>query len=202
MPRPPRQIPADTPLHIVQRGVNRQRCFMRRDDYRMYLSALRDTSIRYNVDIHAFVLMTNHVHLLATPRENMSASKMMQQLGRCYVQYFNNEHRRTGTLWEGRYKSSMIRSDRYLFACYRYIEMNPVRAGMVDSPKEYRWSSFRANGMGLRNGVITPHRVWADLGADTKSRCDVYKRLFSLGNTRDEDRSIRRASRKGRPLDE
>jgi putative transposase len=200
MPRPPRIAPAGIPLHIVQRGVNKQRCFFGPHDNRLYLTALAACSRRYCVDVHAYVLMTNHVHLLVTPREEGAASRMMQQLGRRYVGFFNKRHDRTGTLWEGRFRSSQVLSDRYLFACYRYIEMNPVRAGITASPDRYYWSSYGANALGEQDDLITPHELWSDLGATPGARCERYRRMFEIGNTASENRQIRSSNYRNRPL--
>ena len=140
MPRRPRLNLASVPLHIIQRGNNRQVCFSCDEDSSAYLRWLAEYAKKFGMDIHAYVLMTNHVHLLATPQRENSLSKTLQAVGRQYVRYFNHSYRRSGTLWEGRYKSSLVQSERYLLECYRYIELNPVRAGMVDDPADYRWS--------------------------------------------------------------
>jgi putative transposase len=155
--------------------------------------------MHYSVAVHAYVLMTNHVHLLVAPGDEMSASQMMQQLGRKYVTYFNNAHSRSGTLWEGRFRSAMISTSRYLFACYRYIELNPVRAGMVQSPDQFQWSSYRTNAFACRNALITPHSEYVALGNDAQDRCAAYRRLF-LGTHADADEAIRTACRKGTTL--
>jgi len=163
------------------------------------LAALRETSERYRVAIYAFVLMTNHVHMLAVPAREDAVSRMMQQLGRKYVSYFNKLHVRTGTLWEGRFRSSVIASERYLFACYRYIELNPVRAGLVRSAHEYKWSSYRANAMNLPNGLVSASPEWLALGRSRAARAAQYQQLFVSG-IEDRDEQIRAALRKGRPL--
>lgn len=195
MPRRPRHSLPHVPLHIVQRGVNRQDCFLSTQDYRSYLAALLEVSAEFSVSIHAYVLMTNHVHILATPSEDMGVSRMMQQLGRKYVSNFNRKHIRTGTLWEGRFRSSMISSSKYLFACHRYIELNPVRAQLVQSPEQYRWSSYRANALGDCDDVLTPHREILQLADEVSSRRKKYRRLF--GQTNDDlDEEIRSACRK------
>jgi putative transposase len=199
MPRRPRSISPDTPVHVVQRGNNRQRCFRRHKDFRSYLAALRETSSRYGVSIHAFVLMTNHVHILATPEYKDSVSKMMQQLGRKYVSYFNKSHGRSGTLWEGRFRSSTIFSVRYLFACYRYIELNPVRAGLVQAAEHYEWSSYRANAMGQFSGLVAPRSEWLALGRTSDQRRRLYRSMFT-DVVSDHDDQIRLALRKGRAL--
>ena len=199
MPRRPRSILPNLPVHIVQRGNNRRTCFRQQKDFRSYLAALRETSSQYGVAIHAYALMSNHVHILATPDGVSSASNMMQQLGRKYVSYFNKAHCRTGTLWEGRFRSSSIRSARYLFACYRYIELNPVRAGLVQSPGEYEWSSYRANAEGGWSDLLTPREEWLALGESRDLRVRQYRSIF--GDVVDEyDDQIRLALKKGRAL--
>ena len=199
MPRRPRSIFPNLPVHIVQRGNNRRTCFRQQKDFRSYLAALRETSSQYGVAIHAYALMSNHAHILATPEDENSASKMMQQLGRKYVAYFNKTHSRTGTLWEGRFRSSSIRSARYLFACYRYIELNPVPAGLVQSPGEYEWSSYRANAEGGWSDLLTPREEWVALGESRDLRVRQYRLIF--GDVVDEyDDQIRLALKKGRAL--
>ena len=148
MPRKPRMYLPQVPCHVIQRGNNREATFFAEQDYQYYLECLKDASCRYGVSIHAYVLMTNHVHLLMTPEKVESISLTMQSLGRRYVQYINKEYRRTGTLWESRHKASLVQAEKYLLTCSRYIELNPVRAGMVDHPADYKWSSFRANAYG------------------------------------------------------
>ncbi len=199
MPRRPRSITANVPVHILQRGNNRRSCFRRQEDFRAYLAALRDTSSHYRVSIYAFVLMTNHVHMLAAPAREDSVSRMMQQLGRKYVSYFNKSHGRTGTLWEGRFRSSVVSHERYLFACYRYIEVNPVRAGLVPAARDYQWSSYRANAMNLPNGLVRASPEWLALGRSNSERSKQYRRLFA-GGIEDHDDQIRLALKKGRPL--
>jgi putative transposase len=186
----------DIPLHIVQRGVNRQSCFLQRRDYRTYLLSLREMSALYAVAVHAYVLMTNHVHLLVTPADEFGASCMMQQLGRQYVSYFNATHARTGPLWEGRFRSSMISSSRYLLACYRYIELNPVRAHIVPMPNQYPWSSYRANALAHHDDTVTPHADVIALGDNAVERCARYRALFATAVDED-DEAIRIAWRKG-----
>jgi putative transposase len=167
-------------MHLIQRGNNRTAVFVDRADRELYLCALRDTSRRAGCAIHAYVLMTNHVHLLATPAETRSPALMMQALGRRYVRYFNDRHGRTGTLWEGRYRSRLIDSERYLLACSRYIELNPVRAGLAAVPAAYRWSSFRSNGEGAPDHVITAHSAYRALGMSWAERRSAYRALFAL----------------------
>ena len=145
MPRKPRMFLAGVPCHIIARGNNRSVCFYADADYLFYLECLNDACIKYGTVIHAYVLMTNHVHLLITPSTTSAIPKVMQSVGRRYVQYINKTYRRSGTLWEGRYKASSVDAEAYLLACYRYIELNPVRANMVKQPIEYRWSSYAVN---------------------------------------------------------
>jgi putative transposase len=148
------------------------------DDYLRYLTNLREASLRYGVAIHAYALMTNHVHLLATPAEVGAVSRVMQTLGRLYVPYVNVRYRRTGTLWEGRCKSCLVDSGDYLLRCYRYIELNPVRAAMVAAAADYRWSSHRANAFGEDDPLVTPHRDFLALDRDPVERRAVYQSLF------------------------
>jgi len=157
MARKPRFNLVGQPQHVIQRGNNREACFYAAQDYRFYLCCVGEAARKFACDVHAYVLMTNHVHLLVTPRAEQAIGNLMQSVGRRYVRYINHVYRRTGTLWEGRYKASLIDSERYLLACYRYIELNPVRAAMVASPAQYRWSSYRCNAVGKTDTLITPH---------------------------------------------
>lgn len=178
MPRRPRFRLVGVPQHVIQRGNNRQACFFAEADYGVYLDALRKACEKYACSVHAYVLMTNHVHLLMTPGEPDAVSGVMQSVGRRYVRYVNDVYQRSGTLWEGRYKASLIDSDRYLLSCYRYIELNPVRAGMVAHPGEYRWSSYAANAQEDGSEVLAPHPEYLSLGQDRAARCTVYRALF------------------------
>ncbi len=156
MPRKPRFFLAGVPVHIVQRGNNRQLIFFDTADYRKYLGWLKEGSERYGCTIHAYVLMTNHVHLLATPGDADAVSRMMQYVGRRYVPYINHAYGRSGTLWEGRFKSNAIDTEAYLMTCMRYIELNPVRAKVVEAPDDYPWSSYGSNGLGQKNDFHPP----------------------------------------------
>ena len=178
MPRKPRFNLPGVPQHVVQRGNNREPCFYAVDDYFRYLDDLHDASEKNQVAIHAYVLMTNHVHLLVTPAEAFGITHMMQDIGRKYVRYINRAYRRTGTLWEGRFKASLVDSEAYLLTCMRYIEMNPVRASMVASPGEYRWSSYAKNGQGIDNRLIEAHPLYRSLGNTDSQRQHVYRELF------------------------
>ena len=191
MPRQPRLDLAGLPQHVVQRGNNRQPCFLREQDYRCYLQMLREASQQQSCLIHAYVLMTNHVHLLVTPTLKGALSRCMQSLGRRYVTYFNRTYRRTGTLWEGRYKASLVDNQIYLLTCYRYIELNPVRAAMVASPEGYPWSSFRANAQGMNDPLIHPHKEYLRLGVDPAQRQTAYRSLFRTALNDDQLLDIR-----------
>jgi len=178
MPRRPRLNLASVPLHVIQRGNNRQACFFAEEDYRFYLYWLKKDADKYGCDIHAYVLMTNHVHLLLAPREKTSASALMQSLGRRYVQYVNRICKRSGTLWEGRFKASLVNAEEYLLLCYRYIELNPVRAGMVKDPGAYPWSSYHSHRLGERDALIRDHELYLALGAKADARQRAYRALF------------------------
>jgi putative transposase len=178
MARQPRFILPGYPQHIIQRGNNSHVIFADDADYHFYMEKLHDACRRYRCRVHAYVLMTNHVHLLITPDIESGIGKVMQSLGRCYVQYFNYRYRRTGTLWEGRYKAALLDSDDYLFTCYRYIELNPVRAGMVVCPGEYRWSSYRRNATGCPDRLVAPHDLYRRLGSTEQERCAAYRKMF------------------------
>ena len=186
MARLPRLVIPGLPMHVVQRGNNRQATFFAEDDYCVYLEAIEKAIKKYSVDVHAYVLMTNHVHLLLTPYEDVGLARFMQAVGRRYVRYVNRVYQRSGTLWEGRYKSAVIDTDAYLLKCYRYIEMNPVRAGMVKRPGEYRWTSFHRNALGKSDDVICAHAKYEELGKTDSDRQAVYLTYFST-HLGDED---------------
>lgn len=178
MARRRRLAPVGIPQHIIQRGNDRQKVFASDADVAAYANWLYEGAKKYDVKIHAWVFMTNHVHLLATPGKERSISAMMQFLGRYYVRYFNAKYQRTGTLWEGRYKSCLVQTDTYFLLCQRYIELNPVRARMVGGPADYVWSSYRANAMGLEAKLRTPHQVYEQLGKTKAARLIAYRALF------------------------
>ena len=179
MPRRPRMYLGGIPCHIIQRGNNRNACFFSEEDYLYYLHQLGGACLRYKVQLHAYVLMTNHSHLLMTPTDETGISRVMQSLGRRYVQYINKAYCRTGTLWESRHKSNLIQADNYLLACHRYIELNPVRAGMTPYPADYLWSSYRANAYGERNRYLTAHPLYLGLWTTPQSREECYRTLFT-----------------------
>ena len=178
MPRKPRMYLPDIPAHVVQRGNNRDACFFCDDDYQYYLEVLGQGLRRYDVHLHAYCLMTNHVHLLMTPEDEDGISRVMQHIGRLYVQYVNKTYRRSGTLWEGRHKASLVDADNYLLKCYRYIEMNPVNAGMVSTPDAYRWSSYRHHAWGKANSLVNDHVLYKELANSPESRQYLYRELF------------------------
>lgn len=178
MARLPRLNLAGVAQHITQRGNNRAVCFASDEDCAAYMHFLKETAKKHEVAIHAFVLMTNHVHILATPKNADGISKLMQGVGRNYVPYFNHTHGRTGTLWEGRYKSCLVDSESYLLECYRYIELNPVKPDMVERAEDYRWSSHKSNAFGLPSNILTPHSVYKRLGKNEDERLAAYRSLF------------------------
>ena len=200
MPRKPRMYVGGLPSHVIQRGNNRSVCFFSEEDYHAYLGYLHDACQRYDVALHAYVLMTNHSHLLMTPQCKNGISLVMQSLGRRYVQYINHQFRRSGTLWEGRHKASLVDADSYLLACYRYIEMNPVRADMVEHPGDYPWSSYHANAYGQSNSRLTAHPLYLALGATPDARQIVYRELFTQTLDNKLLHAIRNAANFSMPL--
>ena len=178
MSRLPRLNLPNIPQHIIQRGNNRQVCFFYEDDYKVYLDKLKEYSLKYQVEIHSYVLMTNHIHLLLTPKDGNGVSRLIQTLSSYYVRYINKTYQRTGSLWEGRYKSSLVDSEHYFLLVSRYIELNPVRAGMVKHPAEYPWSSYQKNALGKPIKLVTPHACYKALGNTVKERQQRYESLF------------------------
>lgn len=200
MARLSRVSPAGIPQHIIQRGNNRQSIFADEADMKAYLGWLKEYSKKYHVDIHAWVLMTNHVHILCTPQEVGATSSMMQSVGRMYVRYFNYTYQRTGTLWEGRFKSCLVQSERYLLSVYRYIELNPVRANMVEDPSEYSWSSYGSNALGVKTELRTPHEEYLALGKVEAERLESYRALFKAGVGKELLKEIRENTNRGLAL--
>lgn len=201
MARPKRVLLPNTPLHLVQRGNNRGTCFHYRGDALRYLDFLDEARRVWQVDVHAYVLMTNHIHLLATPLDDPHGiSQMMKSLGQRYAQYFNKRHQRTGGLFEGRYYGCLVSEEPYLFACYRYIELNPVRAGMADQPSDYRWSSYRANALGIDDPVVVPHALYLASASDPDQRRHHYRQLFDTPLPDATLDAIRQHTRRGHPL--
>jgi len=197
MARLPRYVIPGLAQHVIQRGNNRQAIFVAECDYAVYLGWLKEAAQRYGLLIHAYVLMTNHVHLLVTPTQDDSIAKTLQSLGRRYVQYFNFTYKRTGTLWEGRYRATVVDAEDYLLACCRYIEMNPVRAGMVKSAAHYRWSSYRHNAQGQKDAQISEHDVYRRLGRTVQARYEAYRSLFRDGDDDTTLLAIRESAHKG-----
>ncbi|MFA7241925.1 MAG: transposase [Sulfuricellaceae bacterium] len=180
MARLPRFILPGHPQHVLIRGNNRETIFNADGDYHFYLDKLQVAARKHQCDIHAYVLMANHVHLLVTPRTEDGIPKLIQMLGRYYVQYFNSAYHRSGTLWEGRYKACLIDSETYALICYRYIELNPVRVDLVGHPAEYPWSSYRGNALGEKDALLTPHPRFLALGGSDIDRQLAYRALFEM----------------------
>lgn len=197
MTRLKRYCPAGLPVHIIQRGNNRTACFLSEEDRAAYAHLLGQASNIHDSHIHAWVLMSNHVHLLITPNHDRAASKMMQHLGREYVRYFNRKHSRSGTLWEGRFRSCLVQEESYFLTCQRYIELNPVRASIVDDPGKYHWSSYQSNALGKMSSLRTPHQIYLALGKTEDERLRVYRGLFSEIIDSQVVNSIRTATNKG-----
>ena len=193
MARKRRFIVPGVPQHIIQRGHNREPCFYAEADYSRYLHNLQDAAEKNDTKIHAYVLMTNHIHLLATPGHEYSITHTIQDLGRKYVRYLNTTYKRTGALWEGRFKACLVDSEAYLLTCMRYIEMNPVRAGMVEHPGEYRWSSYACNATGKSNTIIEPHPLYIALADKKVERHKAYRELFSMHIDPEDIHAIRSA---------
>ena len=197
MARLPRFIIPGEPQHVIVRGNNRTEIFCAEADYRFYLEKLQFACKKHGCEVHAYVLMTNHVHMLMTPHAEQSLSKTLQMVGRYYVQYYNYCCQRTGTLWEGRYKATLIDTEAYLLTCMRYIELNPVRAGMVSHPSEYPWSSYHCNALGQPNDLVAPHLEYRRLGATDEVRQAAYRQLFKHRISECSVREIREATNKG-----
>ena len=197
MPRPARIEVPGVPLHIVQRGNNRADCFFSDMDRRFYLKCLAEAASARGCEVHAYVLMSNHVHLLVTPGTQGATSSMLQDLGRQYVRTVNRAHNRSGTLWEGRFKSNLIDTERYLWTCHRYIELNPVRAGIVSRPGDYTWSSHRYYAIGKPDRVVTPHGLYATLGANAVACRFAFLAVFGDALPEVEIERLRTAVQRG-----
>jgi putative transposase len=187
------------PYHIVQRGNNREACFIEPENYQFYLELWKELSIRYGVAVHAYVLMTIHVHFLATTNNEMAISNTMKVVGSRYAQYINKKYRRTGTLWEGRHRASLVQSDRYLLTCMRYIELNLVRAQMVARSEEYRWSSYGINAWS-DHGWLQYHEEYLRLGPTTETRGHAYRELFKAQLSEEDLHLIRKAAHYCQPV--
>ncbi|MHB1374729.1 MAG: transposase [Thauera sp.] len=180
MARQPRLVIPGLPQHVIQRGNNRQAIFAAERDYLLFLDLLQASAERFGVQVHAYVLMTNHVHLLVTPATHTGVAQMMQAIGRRYVRHFNDTQGRTGALWEGRYRATVVESARYLLACMRYIELNPVRANLARTPGDYRWSSYRCNAHGQPDPLVVVHDEYQALARDAEARMRAYRQLFCV----------------------
>src|SRR3954469_3470160 len=200
MPRQSRFIVPQVAMHVIQRGNNKAATFLAESDYLVYLHCLGDLAAKLDCAIHAYCLMSNHVHLLVTPPSRDACISLMRNLGQRYVQYFNRRHARSGTLWEGRFKSCIAESARYVLACHRYLEMNPVRAGMVDVPADYPWSSHAGNIGAMEDKLLTPHAEFVALGRDLASRRAAYQGLFGLPHDDAMLSAIRSSTLGGYPL--
>jgi putative transposase len=194
MARKARVLLPGVPLHIIQRGHNRQQCFFDHGDYLVYLDWLRKYCGQMGVSLHAYVLMTNHVHLLASFEFIGMAPDFMKAIGQKYTQYLNHRLVRTGTLWEGRYRSCPVPTERYLMTCQRYVELNPVRAFMVEQPGEYAWSSHLANAGAREDSLVQPHYLYMSLGSNPAARSEAYRRLFDKALHDADIAELRRAT--------
>jgi putative transposase len=199
MARRPRCYVTGMPYHIVQRGNNRSLCFYETADQRHYLELLARISARYGVAVHAYCLMSNHVHILVTCGHTDSISWMMRVVGSSYAQCINKKYERTGTLWEGRHRSSLIQSTRHLLNCYRYIELNPVRANMVKHPADYPWSSYAFNALG-EPSWLTEHDEYTALDSSKPGRLAAYRQLFNTPLNDQEIELFRTSARSCTPV--
>jgi len=197
MPRTARLIIPEVAVHVVQRGHDRADCFFVEADYRAYLHALWTYAAQFDCKVHAYCLMTNHVHLLLTPARPTSCAQLMKHVAQRYSKRLNARHGRTGTLWEGRFYSGLVTSEHYALACYRYIDVNPVRAGLVDHPGEYRWSSYRANTYTRLDDFVSPHPAYLSLAASTPERAATYVALCNASLDQNVLQEIRTATRNG-----
>jgi len=179
MARLARYVIPGQPQHIIQRGNNRQRILFDESDYWFLWERLQVAAEKFRCDVHAYALLPNHFHLLITPRQEDGIGKLMQYVGRYYVQYFNRRYDRTGTLWEGRYRATLLDPGSYLLLCSRYVELNPVRAGIVDNPEGYDWSSYGFNATGREDALVTPHPEYEGLARSRKARQNAYRKTFS-----------------------
>ena len=200
MPRKPRFFVPGAAVHAVQRGHNQSAVFFADLDYLEYLRCVKQAADSGGCQVHAYVLMTNHVHLLLTPERSDSVAYLFQSIGRHFVRHINVTYQRRGGLWEGRYKCNVIESQSYLLSCMRYIELNPVRAGRVDHPAKYRWSSYAANALGVSNAVLTRHADYEALGQLPDARQSAYRSLFDGRVSADELAQLRSALQTGTPL--
>lgn len=200
MPRKPRFYLPDYPVHIVQRGHNKNNVFFENEDYKVYLDWLQEGSEWYEVPVHAYALLPNEIHILASPPDKQAASRMMQYQGRRYVPYVNAAYGKTGTIWQGRYKASLIDPETYLINCMLYIENLPVLNGLSKSPGPYKWSSYKFNAQGKKNPLITPQAAYLNLASNDKTRREKYSALIKAGLTDEVVSTIQDAWQTGTPL--
>ncbi|NQW92594.1 MAG: transposase [Polaromonas sp.] len=202
MARLPRLTLAGYPHHVIQRGNNRQAIFATVADHQHLLDLIEENAKKFEVDVHAYVLMTNHFHLLATPQTDTALPQLMQAVGRSYVRYFNDSQRRTGSLWEGRYRSTLIETDRYLLACMAYIDLNPVRAAMVAEPLDYAWSSHGFYVGARVDKLVTPHALFWDLANTPFGREAAYADLVRAGISAEQQAALTQSALAGWALGE
>ena len=200
MPRCARPHLDGWPLHVMQRGHNKRACFVEERDYVLYLALLEEAAALHGCEVHAYVAMTNHVHLVVTPETMHGLSRALKRVGERYAAHFNRSYGLSGAIWDGRFKASVIDSDAYLLCCYRYVELNPVRAGMVAHPADYRWSSYGANARGQASDLVMRHGLYLELGADREAREAAYRRFVAMGCSDAELEQIRDAVRAGTAL--
>lgn len=197
MARLPRIVIPNQPLHIMHRGNNKQNIFESEEDMTRIKEDIESALLKSGCSLHAYVIMTNHLHLLITPHDEKQLAVFMQSMANKYVRYFNAKHQRTGTIWEGRFKSCLVDSEHYLFALYKYIEMNPVKAGMVNSVEDYLWSSYHHNALGLTDPLITEHEQYQSLSSSYLERTSRYKSLFDALDIDKQQQKITDATMKG-----
>lgn len=204
MARLPRPRIIDLTQHVIQRGNNRSDIFRSPQDFDLYLACIAEACSLHRLTVNAYVLMTNHVHLMLMPQTPDAISQAMQTIGRRYVYYFNHRYGRTGGLFEGRYRSTIIDSERYWFRCMRYVELNPVRAGLVEHPHHYRWSSHRSHALGIKDRLLVPHPLYLALGDSPAARQVAWREICREAVPSDELAELRRALHRGsgvRPRD-
>ena len=197
MARLPRYTITNQCQHIIQQGKDWQQVFFEEQDYQYFRDCLDAAAYNYGLKVHAFVLMPDHVHVLATPSAPDSVSRTVQSVGRNYVQYYNECYFGSGSIWEGRYRATVLDEKQYLLTCSRYIELNPVRGGLVKHPGDYRWSSYAHNAMGRVDEMITPHREYQRLGATEKERANAYRELFKQKISPETEELITESTLKG-----
>jgi putative transposase len=202
MGRPLRQFVARFTVHVTQRGNGRMPVFRCESDFRYMWRCLKEASEKFEVDVNAYVFMTNHIHLLVTPGEPPRVSNLMQVATKRYSEYFNIRYDRAGSLWEGRFRASLVAYEPYLLACHRYIDLNPVRARMAATPGDYEWSSHRFYAYGEHNPLVAAHRALSCLGEDEPTRRRAYVAMFQRPIDSSELSEIRDCCKSGKPIGE